>query len=168
MTTPAGTRVHEGGLAAPSGPAPPVGVPATTAECRLSWSYDPWAERPLASSIAALAVLAGWLLLALLDLPAVYKLGLGGAIAAQLLPLLAPCAVQASADGVEVRQLAMSHRLVWSQVGAVQPLAGGVRLVRKRMPGWLAGLSALLVPMPRAGRAERRAAVTVLWSTHVR
>ncbi|MCE9626781.1 MAG: PH domain-containing protein [Candidatus Eisenbacteria bacterium] len=171
MTAPLGARAHEGSLAAPSGPAPPALTPHDTVAMpadALSWTYDPWAERPLAASIAALAVLAMWLGLALLAMPAVYKLGLGAALAAQLLPLLAPCALRAGADGVEVRQLAMSQRLVWAQIGAVQPLAGGVRLTRKRMPAWTAGMSAVLLPMPRVGRAERRAAVEQLWSAHVR
>jgi hypothetical protein len=132
----------------------------------MSWVHDPWSERPIPAAIAALSVLAMWLVLALVELPALYKFAIGAALAGQLLPLLTPSECRVTAAGVECRQLGVTTRLAWVRVAAVEPLTTGVRVLRKRMPKWSTGLTAQLLPMPQAGRAERRDELARLWRTH--
>lgn len=162
MTVPEGMRVMEETRSrAPSAPAPSAAMPDAAT---VVWTFDPWSERPLAAGITALTVLAMWLVLALLALPAFYKLALGAALAAQLLPLIAPSVCRSDPTGLECRQLAMTSRLLWLQVSGVERLGGGVRVIRKRVPRWAAGLTALLLPMPRARRDELVRHVELEWS----
>lgn len=167
MTAPTRAPVRDEGLDAPHAAVPAVDASMTQAE-PFGWTYDPWAERPVAASLAALSVLAMWLMLAMIELPGLYKLVIGGALALQLLPLLAPCECRVTAQGAESRQLGLVTRMAWVQAGKLEPLASGARLLRKRMPAWCAGLNALLLPMPRAGRPGLRERLEREWGAHVR
>lgn len=132
----------------------------------VSWTFDPWRERPVAAGIAALAVLAFWLAIAWLRFPLVFAIALGGMAAAPLLPAFVPAACQANAAGASRRGLLVTSKRAWRDVRRIDDVPVGVLLSPLRTRGWLDATRALSLPMPAPKRAELRGVVRGLWGTH--
>ena len=84
-------------------PSTRLSVGAGPAPASVSWTFDPWRERPRAAGIATLAVLAFWLAIVWLRFPLLIAIGLGAMAAAPLLPAFVPAACSVSAAGASRR-----------------------------------------------------------------
>ncbi len=133
----------------------------------VEWTFDPWSERPGAAGIAALAVLAMWLMIALAGLPWLLALALGAFTGSRLLPAFIPAACRIGAEGAERRGLLARQRRAWPDVRRIDDVAIGVLLSPFAERHWLDSTRALTLPMPGARRAELRDRVRACWSSHV-
>ena len=138
--------------------APPPGV---------EWTFDPWTERPGAAGVAALAVLAMWLLLAAAALPWLVALLLGAFAAIPLLPAFVPASCRVGPEGAERRGLMANARRSWADVRRIEDVPIGVLLSPSGRRTWLDATRALTLPMPGARRGELRAVVREWWGRHV-
>ena len=142
-------------LETPAAPAAPV-----------EWTFDPWSERPVVAAVAALAVLAMWLVIAGARLPLLLAVGLGAFAGAPLLPAVIPAACRIGADGAERRGLIVRQRRAWADVRRVEDVPIGLLLSPFRERSWLDSTRALTLPMPGPRRAELRRNVRALWEAH--
>lgn len=138
------------------------------APARLTWSFDPWSERPVAAGVAALAVLAMWLMLASARLPWLLALGLGGIVASPLAPAFLPTACRLDADSAARRGTLGWFSRSWSDVRRIDDVPVGVLLSPYPVRHWLDTTRALTLPMPRPRRAELSALVRARWSARAR
>ncbi len=132
----------------------------------VEWTFDPWSERPGAAGIAALGVLAMWLMIALAGLPLLLALALGAFAGSRLLPAFIPAACRIGADGAERRGLLARQRRGWPDVRRIDDVPIGVLLSPFADRHWLDTTRALTLPMPGARRAELRDRVRACWSSH--
>ena len=132
----------------------------------LEWTFDPWSERPAAAGIAALAVLAMWLLIAGAGFPLLLAVALGAFAGAPLLPAVIPAACRVGEEGAERRGLLARQRRAWSDVRRIEDVPVGVLLSPFGERRWLDATRSLTLPMPGARRAELREGVRAWWSSH--
>ncbi len=134
----------------------------------MGWVFDPWSERPRAAGVAALAVLAMWLMIVAAALPAILALLLGAFVALPLLPAFVPASCRVGAVGAERRGLLAVERRAWGDVRRIEDVPVGVLLSPYSERHWLDATRALTLPMPGARRAELRAAVREWWGRRER
>lgn len=132
----------------------------------VEWTFDPWTDRPVAAGVAALAVLAMWLVIATGGFPWLIALGLGVAAASPLLPAFVPATCRVEPAGAARRGLLGWARRSWADVRRIDDLASGVRLSPYARAHWLDATRALVLPMPRPRRTELAARVRDCWRTH--
>ena len=132
----------------------------------MSWTFDPWRERPRAAAIGALAVLAFWLAIVWLRFPLVIAVALGGMAAAPLLPAFVPAACSVSPAGASRRGLLVTVRRAWRDVRRIDDVPVGLLLSPFARRGWRDATRALTLPMPAPRRAELRGLVRGLWGAH--
>ena len=132
----------------------------------IEWTFDPWSERPAAAGIAALAVLAMWLLIAGAGFPPLLAVALGGFAGAPLLPAVIPAACRVGEQGAERRGLLARQRRAWSDVRRIEDVPVGVLISPFGERHWLDATRGLTLPMPGARRAELRERVRACWSSH--
>ena len=144
-------------------PATPQEVPPG-----VEWTFDPWTERPGAASVAALAVLAMWLLIVTASLPALIALLLGAFAAMPLLPAFVPASCRVGAFGAERRGLLAAATRSWADVRRIEDVPVGVLLSPYAKRHWLDATRSLTLPMPGARRGELRAAVRDWWGRRER
>lgn len=142
------------------------GEPAEPAA--VSWAFDPWSERPLVAGVAALAVLAMWLVIATGGFPWLVAFGLGVAVASPLWAAFARAECRVDAAGAARRGLLGWMRRPWSDVRRIDDVPAGVVLSPYRERHWLDATRALMLPMPRPRRAELVAHVQACWRAHGR
>lgn len=130
------------------------------------WTFDPWSERPVIAGIAALAVLAMWLLIAGARFPLLIAVALGAFAGAPLLPAVIPAACRIGAEGAERRGLLVRQRRGWADVRRVEDVPIGVLLSPFHERSWLDTTRALTLPMPAPRRAELRERVRECWRSH--
>jgi hypothetical protein len=130
---------------------------------RCQWSFDPWSERPVAAGIAALAVLAMWLILAACRLPWLLAFGLGGVVASPLAPAVLPVACRIEPDGAARRGALGWVRRSWADVRRIDDVPVGVFLSPYAARHWLDPTRGLTLPMPRSRRSELAAKVREQW-----
>ncbi len=143
-------------------------VPASDPLTPVEWTFDPWSERPGAAGIAAIAVLAMWLLVAGARFPTLLALALGAFAGAPLLPAVIPTACRVGALGAERRGLLARHQRAWRDVRRIDDVPVGVLLSPFAERNWLDATRALTLPMPGRSRAELRERVRALWRVHER
>jgi hypothetical protein len=136
--------------------ADPVAADPTPLESAvaLEWSFNPWRERRVRSSVAAIALLAICILLSRLGESLVLTLGLSLAAAGGLAPLLSPSGCRLDAEGVAVRGVLGWERRRWSELRRAWVTAGGVMCSPYAAPNWLDAHRGLFLPLPRAPRGE--------------
>ena len=134
----------------------------------VEWTFDPWTERPGAAGVAALAVLAMWLVIATAGLPGVVALLLGAFAALPLLPAFVPASCRVGPGGAERRGLLAGARRSWADVRRIEDVPVGVLLSPYSRRHWLDASRALTLPMPGARRGELRAAVRGWWERRER
>jgi hypothetical protein len=134
----------------------------------VQWAFDPWTERPRAAGVAALAVLAMWLMIAWAALPALVALLLGAFTALPLLPAFVPASCRVGPAGAERRGLLAVVRRSWADVRRIEDVPVGVLLSPYAKRHWLDATRALTLPMPGAQRGELRAAVREWWGRRER
>ena len=132
----------------------------------MSWTFDPWRERPRAAAIGALAVLAFWLAIVWLRFPLVIAVALGGMAAAPLLPAFVPAACSVSPAGASRRGLLVTVKRAWRDVRRIDDVPVGLLLSPFARRGWRDATRALTLPMPAPRRAELRGLVRGLWGAH--
>jgi len=132
----------------------------------VSWTFDPWRERPRAAAIGALAVLAFWLAIVWLRFPLGIAVALGGMAAAPLLPAFVPAACSVSPAGASRRGLLVTVRRAWRDVRRIDDVPVGLLLSPFARRGWRDATRALTLPMPAPRRAELRGLVRGLWGAH--
>jgi hypothetical protein len=132
----------------------------------VSWTFDPWRERPGVAGVAAVAMLAFWLAILWLRFPLVFALALGAMAAAPLLPAIVPAGCSVSATGASRRGLLVTARRAWRDVRRIDDVPVGVLLSPRSRRSWLDATRALTLPMPDLRRAELRGVVRGLWGTH--
>ena len=147
-------------------PSTRLSVGAGPAPASVSWTFDPWRERPRAAGIATLAVLAFWLAIVWLRFPLLIAIGLGAMAAAPLLPAFVPAACSVSAAGASRRGLLMTVKRAWRDVRRVDDVPVGVLLSPFSRRGWRDATRALTLPMPTPRRAELRGLVRGLWGAN--
>ena len=94
----------------------------------VEWSFDPWADRPVAASLATLAVVALWLLIATGGFPLLIAVALGVVVASPLSPAFVPAACRIESSGAARRGLLGWVRRPWSAVRRVDEVPVGVLL----------------------------------------
>ena len=139
---------------------------AGQAPASVSWSYDPWRERPGAAAIAVTAVLAFWLAIVWLRFPLVFAIALGAMAAAPLLPAFVPAACRVGATGASRRGLFVTSERGWRDVRRIDDVPIGVLLSPFSTRDWRDATRALTLPMPAPRRAELRGLVRGLWGAH--
>ena len=144
----------------PSGEAPAHGV--------ASWSFDPWSERPVVASVAALAVLAMWLMIAISRFPWLLALGLAGVVVSPLAPAFMPAVCRIEPSGAARRGALGWLRRSWSDVRRIDDVPVGLFLSPYAARHWLDATRGLTLPMPRPRRAELAALVREQWRAHAR
>ena len=132
----------------------------------MSWTFDPWRERPRVAAIGALAVLAFWLAIVWLRFPLVIAVALGGVAAAPLLPAFVPAACSVSPAGASRRGLLVTVQRAWRDVRRIDDVPVGLLLSPFARRGWRDATRALTLPMPAPRRAELRGLVRGLWGAH--
>ena len=132
----------------------------------MSWTFDPWRERPRVAAIGALAVLAFWLAIVWLRFPLVIAVALGGVAAAPLLPAFVPAACSVSPAGASRRGLLVTVERAWRDVRRIDDVPVGLLLSPFARRGWRDATRALTLPMPAPRRAELRGLVRGLWGAH--
>jgi hypothetical protein len=132
----------------------------------VSWTFDPWRERPRVAAIGALAVLAFWLAIVWLRFPLVIAVALGGVAAAPLLPAFVPAACSVSPAGASRRGLLVTVERAWRDVRRIDDVPVGLLLSPFARRGWRDATRALTLPMPAPRRAELRGLVRGLWGAH--
>jgi hypothetical protein len=132
----------------------------------VSWTFDPWRERPRAAAIGALAVLAFWLAIVWLRFPLVIAVALGGMAAVPLLPAFVPAACSVSPAGASRRGLLVTVQRAWRDVRRIDDVPVGLLLSPFARRGWRDATRALTLPMPAPRRAELRGLVRGLWGAH--
>ena len=132
----------------------------------MSWTFDPWRERPRVAAIGALAVLAFWLAIVWLRFPLVIAVALGGMAAAPLLPAFVPAACSVSPAGASRRGLLVTVKRAWRDVRRIDDVPVGLLLSPFARRGWRDATRALTLPMPAPRRAELRGLVRGLWGAH--
>ena len=132
----------------------------------MSWTFDPWRERPSVAAIGALAVLAFWLAIVWLRFPLLIAVALGGMAAAPLLPAFVPAACSVSPAGASRRGLLVTVKRAWRDVRRVDDVPVGVLLSPFSRRGWRDATRALTLPMPTRRRAELRGLVRGLWGAN--
>ena len=133
---------------------------------RLEWTYDPWVERPGAASVAALAVLAMWLLIASARLPWLFALALAAIAGAPLAPAFLPASCRLGGEGAERRGPFLRARRAWADVRRVEDVPVGVLLSPYAARHALDATRALTLPMPAPRRSDLRERVRALWRRH--
>jgi len=147
--------------AAASPAAPDPGAPDG-----LEWTYDPCVERPGAAVVAALAVLAMWLLIAAAGFPWLVAVALAAIASAPLAPAFLPAACRVYPDGAERRGPFLRARRAWRDVRRVQDVPVGVLLSPYSARHVLDATRALTLPMPGPRRGDLRARVREAWGRH--
>lgn len=132
------------------------------------WTFDPWADRPIVTVLAALSLLAMWLLLAALRLPWLLALAVGVLVASPLLPATIPAVCRLEAGGASRRGPLGWIRRSWSEIRRVERVPVGVLLSPYARRHWLDGARALTLPMPRPRRDELASLVEARWRAHGR
>lgn len=132
----------------------------------LEWTYDPWVERPRVASVAALSVLAMWLLIAWARLPLLLALAMGAIAAGPLAPAFLPASCRVGGEGVERRGPFARVRRGWADVRRVEDVPVGVLLSPYATRHALDATRALTLPMPAPRRTDLRARVRGLWGHH--
>ena len=132
----------------------------------VEWTFDPWRDRPVAASVAVLAVLLMWLLIASFRLPWVLALAQGVLVAAPLLPAFVPATCRVAPEGAARRGLfGWGHRS-WLDVRRIDEVPIGVLLSPYAKRHWLDATRGLTLPMPRPRRAELSTFVLAAWRSH--
>lgn len=135
---------------------------------RAEWTFDPWAERPVAASLGALAVLAMWLIIATSGFPWLVALGLGVAAASPLWAAFARADCRVDARGAARRGVLGWVRRPWDGIRRIDDIPVGLMLSPSiRRHPWEA-VRALVLPMPGPRRAELAAQVRECWRLHGR
>jgi hypothetical protein len=132
----------------------------------VSWTFDPWRERPRVAAIGALAVLAFWLAIVWLRFPLVIAVALGGMAAVPLLPAFVPAACSVGPAGASRRGLLVTVERAWRDVRRIDDVPVGLLLSPFARRGWRDATRALTLPMPAPRRAELRGLVRGLWGAH--
>lgn len=145
-------------------------VPATSQDAPpgVEWTFDPWTERPRAAAVAALAVLAMWLMIAWAALPILIAVLLGVFAALPLLPAFVPASCRVGPSGAERQGLLLAARRSWADVRRVEDVPVGVLLSPYAQRHWLDATRALTLPMPGVQRSTLRAAVRDHWGRRER
>jgi hypothetical protein len=134
----------------------------------IEWTYDPWVERPAVAVVAALAVLAMWLLIASARFPWLLAVALAAIAGAPLAPAFLPAACRVGREGAERRGLFLRARRDWRDVRRVQDVPVGVLLSPYSTRHALDATRALTLPMPAPRRTDLRARVRAAWGRHDR
>ena len=132
----------------------------------FEWTYDPWTERPGAAVVAALAVLAMWLLIASARFPWLLAAVLAAFVGAPLAPAFLPAACRVGREGAERRGPFLRARRAWRDVRRVQDVPVGVLLSPYAARHALDATRALTLPMPAPRRSDLRARVREAWGRH--
>jgi hypothetical protein len=132
----------------------------------LEWSFHPWRERPLRSLAALLFGLALCLVVAGLGESVILTIGLCGAVVASLSPLLAPVGCRVDDAGVTRSGPFGRARRAWSELRRAVSCVGGLLLSPYSDPHWLDPWRGLLLPLPRARRAELMAELRIRLQRH--
>lgn len=128
------------------------GGPASAEDARVTWTYDPWRERPRVATLGLVAAaLMCALILSLRENP-VLTIGLCFACLASFSPALAPVECRLEASGPARRGLFGWERRPWSAIRRIEPLPAGARLSPYAEPHWLDATRGMVLPMP----ADRR------------
>jgi len=144
----------------------PAARDAVAAPGAVSWTFDPWRERPAVAGVAVLAVAAFWLAIVWLRFPLVIAVALGAMAAAPLLPAFVPAACHVSPAGASRRGLLITARRGWRDVRRIDDVPVGLLLSPFTRRDWRDATRALTLPMPAPRRAELRGLVRGLWGTH--
>ena len=166
---PADTRGRRARVVTEPEPSPaqdPATPGAGEAPRSVSWSFDPWRERPAAAGVASAAVLGFWLAIVWMRFPLLIAVALGAMAAAPLLPAIVPAACRVSAAGAWRRGLIVTAHRAWPDVRRIDDVPVGVLLSPLAARGWLDATRALTLPMPAPRRAELRGLVRGLWGAH--
>lgn len=145
-----------------------AGTPAREADAPdgVEWTYDPWVERPGAAFVAALVVLAMWLLIARAGFPWLLAVALAAIACAPVAPAFLPAACRVGRDGAERRGPFLRARRDWRDVRRVQDVPVGVLLSPYAERHALDATRSLTLPMPAPRRSDLRARVREAWRRH--
>lgn len=136
----------------------PLPVPGTPepAEAPLSWTYNPWHDRPAAAVLAALLALGlcivmvgsrqSWLLTVALSVAAI----------ASLSPALAPLRCELDADGVARRGPLGWQRRAWREIRSATLRRGGLLVSPYRARHPLESYRGLFLPWSARAAGELR------------
>lgn len=131
-----------------------------------AWRFDPWTERPWAASLAVLAVLAMWLVIARGGFPWLVAVALGAAAASPLWAAFSRADCRVDAAGAARRGVLGWVRRSWAEVRRIDEVPAGVVLSPHRQRHWWDAGRVLVLPMPRSRRAELAALVRATWQAH--
>jgi hypothetical protein len=132
--------------------APPASGTATGTDYALVWSFNPWRDRPLAATAAALVTLGLCLVIGTLREPPLLRAILGLAILAALSPALSPAHCRVDAEGVVVQGPFGTARRRWGDLKRAVARPAGVLVSPLERPSWLDSYRGLLLPVPPGGR----------------
>src|SRR5262245_52585045 len=82
----------------------------------VEWAFDPWSERPVVAGVAALAVVAMWLILAACRFPWLMAIAQGIVVASPLVPAFVPSRCRLDEGGAARRGLLGWIRRSWADV----------------------------------------------------
>lgn len=132
--------------------APPASGAAPGTDYALVWSFNPWRDRPLAATAAALMTLGLCLVIGTLREPPLLRAILGLVILAALSPALSPAHCRVDAEGVAVQGPFGTARRRWGDLKRVAARPAGVLVSPLERPSWLDAYRGLLLPVPPGGR----------------
>jgi len=132
--------------------APPASGAASGTDYALVWSFNPWRDRPLAATAAALITVGLCLAIGTLREPPLLRAILGLAVLATLSPALSHAHCRVDAEGVAVQGPFGTARRRWGDVKRVAARPAGVLVSPFERPSWLDSYRGLLLPVPPAGR----------------
>lgn len=113
----------------------------------IEWVFDPWRERPRRTALQLVVALGLVVLVAASGLPWPVGLVLGVAVAVRVARDAFPARCRVDDSGVAVHgPLGWEHR-AWERVTRVRTLPGGLLVLTRRLPGPLAEVGALWLPV---------------------
>ena len=119
----------------------------------LEWSFNPWRDRPLKATAAALLTLGICLVIASLAEAPLLRVGLGLAVLGALSPVLSPAGCRVDDEGVQKRSPFGTVRRRWSEFRRAAARPAGLLLSPYARPHWLDPYRGVLLPLPSRGRA---------------
>jgi hypothetical protein len=131
---------------------PPASGAVPGSDYALVWSFNPWRDRPLAATAAALVTLGLCLAIGTLREPPLLRAILGLAILAALSPALSPAHCSVDAEGVAVQGPFGTARRRWGDLKRVAARPAGVLVSPFERPSWMDPYRGLMLPVAPGGR----------------
>jgi hypothetical protein len=132
----------------------------------VSWSWNPWQERPRQAWAAVAFATGSFALLEVASHVLVLSLVLALAVAGTLAPLLVPQRCRVDQDGVAVCGPFGWERRRWQALRRAAPRSGGVLVSPFTRPQRLDRFRALFLPLPAAERESLATALRAHFERH--